>query len=53
MPYGQFQKVSNMNESTMADREILLRAIELWLQIQKQQEKERDKQQKQSTWVFR
>jgi len=33
-----------MNESTMADREILLRAIEKWLQKQKQ-EREQDKQQ--------
>ena len=37
MPYWR-QKVSNMNESTMADREILLRAIEEWLQ-KKQQER--------------
>jgi len=37
-----------MNESTMADREILLKAIELWLKAQQNQQAQ-DKQQKQST----
>jgi len=41
------------DEGITKDKETLFKAIELWLQTQKQQEKERDKQQKQSTWVFR